>query len=270
MPEHWIQHRVICIVLHSQCSTSDPGSSEVHMRWMTIASVFPRGCQNYIWCFSQAFILFLAGKYQEIPCLFVQHSITNDWDKRKMDDSLCSVQVKDAALAVEPHLVAMACGSYRRGKATCGDVDVLISHPDGKSHKGVFTKVLQSLHDSGEPLFFSFRMEFICFSPVLTSLLFVSQVFWRMTWWATRRMESRRSTWACAGCRGPATAIAGWMSSWCHTTSSPVPSCILPARHTSTAQWEPWQRRKIWVYQSTRWIRMWYGRVVWRCLAEFR
>lgn len=70
-----------------------------------------------------------------------------------MDDSLCSVQVKDAALAVDPHLVAMACGSYRRGKATCGDVDVLISHPDGKSHKGVFAKVLQSLHDSGEPLF---------------------------------------------------------------------------------------------------------------------
>ncbi|CAG03351.1 unnamed protein product, partial [Tetraodon nigroviridis] len=57
--------------------------------------------------------------------------------------------VKDAALAVDPHLVAMACGSYRRGKATCGDVDVLISHPDGKSHRGVFTKVLQSLHDSG-------------------------------------------------------------------------------------------------------------------------
>ncbi|XP_003972614.2 DNA polymerase lambda [Takifugu rubripes] len=57
--------------------------------------------------------------------------------------------VRDAALAVDPHLVVMACGSYRRGKATCGDVDVLISHPDGKSHKGVFTKVLQSLHDSG-------------------------------------------------------------------------------------------------------------------------
>lgn len=68
-----------------------------------------------------------------------------------MDDSCCSTQVKDAALAVDPHLVAMACGSYRRGKATCGDVDVLISHPDGKSHKGVFTKVLQSLHDSGKP-----------------------------------------------------------------------------------------------------------------------
>lgn len=57
--------------------------------------------------------------------------------------------VKDAVLAIDPCLLAMACGSYRRGKATCGDVDVLISHPDGKSHKGVFSKVLQTLHDSG-------------------------------------------------------------------------------------------------------------------------
>ncbi|XP_072240451.1 DNA polymerase lambda [Leuresthes tenuis] len=57
--------------------------------------------------------------------------------------------VRDATQAIDPGLVAMACGSYRRGKATCGDVDVLISHPDGKSHKGIFSKVLQILHDSG-------------------------------------------------------------------------------------------------------------------------
>uniref|UniRef100_A0A8C2W9H3 DNA polymerase n=1 Tax=Cyclopterus lumpus TaxID=8103 RepID=A0A8C2W9H3_CYCLU len=57
--------------------------------------------------------------------------------------------LKNAAQAVDPGLVAMACGSYRRGKATCGDVDVLVSHPDGKSHKGVFSKLLKSLHDSG-------------------------------------------------------------------------------------------------------------------------
>ncbi|XP_062244043.1 DNA polymerase lambda isoform X1 [Platichthys flesus] len=57
--------------------------------------------------------------------------------------------VRDATHAIDPELVAMACGSYRRGKATCGDVDVLITHPDGKSHKGIFSKVLQSLHDTG-------------------------------------------------------------------------------------------------------------------------
>lgn len=93
-----------------------------------------------------------------------------------MDDSLCSVQVKDAVLAVDPHLVAMACGSYRRGKATCGDVDVLISHPDGKSHKGVFTKVLQSLHDSGKSLLSLFKDGFYFgfFFSVLTSSVCVS------------------------------------------------------------------------------------------------
>ncbi|KAM3624240.1 uncharacterized protein V6R79_021008 [Siganus canaliculatus] len=57
--------------------------------------------------------------------------------------------VKDAVLAIDPQLKVTACGSYRRGKATCGDVDVLISHPDGKSHKGVFSKVLQTLRESG-------------------------------------------------------------------------------------------------------------------------
>nr|XP_043885103.1 DNA polymerase lambda isoform X2 [Solea senegalensis] len=57
--------------------------------------------------------------------------------------------VRETAQSINPGLVAMACGSYRRGKATCGDVDVLISHPDGKSHKGIFSKVLQNLRDTG-------------------------------------------------------------------------------------------------------------------------
>ncbi|XP_056136001.1 DNA polymerase lambda [Lampris incognitus] len=57
--------------------------------------------------------------------------------------------VKEAVHSIDPGLLAMACGSYRRGKATCGDVDILISHPDGKSHKGVFSKVIQILHQSG-------------------------------------------------------------------------------------------------------------------------
>lgn len=74
-----------------------------------------------------------------------------------------SAQVRDAAQAVDAGLVAMACGSYRRGKATCGDVDVLISHPDGKSHRGVFSKVLQLLHDSGKLLFFLFNEMFLDF-----------------------------------------------------------------------------------------------------------
>uniref|UniRef100_A0A8C8EEI1 DNA polymerase lambda n=1 Tax=Otus sunia TaxID=257818 RepID=A0A8C8EEI1_9STRI len=57
--------------------------------------------------------------------------------------------VRQAALALKPGLVCVACGSYRRGKPTCGDVDVLVTHPDGQSHRGVFNKLLDSLRRSG-------------------------------------------------------------------------------------------------------------------------
>ncbi|NWR06850.1 DPOLL polymerase, partial [Paradoxornis webbianus] len=57
--------------------------------------------------------------------------------------------VRQAAQALKPGLVCVACGSYRRGKATCGDVDVLVTHPDGHSHRGVFSKLLDSLRRSG-------------------------------------------------------------------------------------------------------------------------
>ncbi|XP_038570117.1 DNA polymerase lambda isoform X2 [Micropterus salmoides] len=75
----------------------------------------------------------------------------NDFLDRMPREEAAAIEkvVRDATQAIDPQLVAMACGSYRRRKATCGDVDVLITHPDGKSHKGVFSKVLQSLHDSG-------------------------------------------------------------------------------------------------------------------------
>ncbi|XP_019744714.1 DNA polymerase lambda [Hippocampus comes] len=75
----------------------------------------------------------------------------DDFQDRMPREEAAAIEevVTHAAKAIDSGLVAMACGSYRRGKSTCGDVDVLISHPDGKSHKGVFSKVLQSLHDTG-------------------------------------------------------------------------------------------------------------------------
>ncbi|XP_005091641.1 DNA polymerase lambda [Aplysia californica] len=57
--------------------------------------------------------------------------------------------VREAAESIQEGVVAQACGSYRRGKATCGDVDVLVTHPDGRSHKGLFSKLLAKLKDSG-------------------------------------------------------------------------------------------------------------------------
>lgn len=38
-------------------------------------------------------------------------------------------------------------GSYRRGKAFCGDLDVVITHPDGQRHKGLLPKYIQYLKD---------------------------------------------------------------------------------------------------------------------------
>ncbi|XP_063817955.1 DNA polymerase lambda [Pseudophryne corroboree] len=57
--------------------------------------------------------------------------------------------VKKATSEINLELISVACGSYRRQKSTCGDVDVLITHPDGKSHKGVFSKLIDSLKLQG-------------------------------------------------------------------------------------------------------------------------
>ncbi|CAG5130199.1 unnamed protein product [Candidula unifasciata] len=57
--------------------------------------------------------------------------------------------VKEAAESLQDGIIAQACGSYRRGKPTCGDVDVLITHPDGKSHRGIFHRLLAKLKESG-------------------------------------------------------------------------------------------------------------------------
>ncbi|XP_042049018.1 DNA polymerase lambda-like isoform X1 [Salvia splendens] len=53
-------------------------------------------------------------------------------------------------------------GSYRRGKASCGDMDVVITHPDGKSHIGFLTKYVKRLKDINflrEDLVFSIHSE---------------------------------------------------------------------------------------------------------------
>ncbi|XP_043703243.1 DNA polymerase lambda isoform X8 [Telopea speciosissima] len=63
---------------------------------------------------------------------------------------------------VLPGVVVVCGGSYRRGKATCGDLDIVITHPDGKSHKGFLTKYMKHLKDIGflrEDLIFSTHSE---------------------------------------------------------------------------------------------------------------
>ncbi|KAI4314278.1 hypothetical protein L6164_027203 [Bauhinia variegata] len=61
-----------------------------------------------------------------------------------------------------PGVVIVCGGSYRRGKATCGDMDIVITHPDGKSHKGFLPKFVKCLKDMNflrEDLIFSTHSE---------------------------------------------------------------------------------------------------------------
>ncbi|XP_031399752.1 DNA polymerase lambda isoform X1 [Punica granatum] len=48
-----------------------------------------------------------------------------------------------------PGVVIVCGGSYRRGKASCGDLDIVVTHPDGKSHKGFLKKYVKQLKDIG-------------------------------------------------------------------------------------------------------------------------
>ncbi|KAL2939235.1 DNA polymerase lambda [Bienertia sinuspersici] len=48
---------------------------------------------------------------------------------------------------VLPGVVIVCGGSYRRGQSSCGDMDIIITHPDGKSHKGFLAKFVTRLKD---------------------------------------------------------------------------------------------------------------------------
>ncbi|KAM0824459.1 hypothetical protein ACQ4PT_070188 [Festuca glaucescens] len=57
-----------------------------------------------------------------------------------------------------PGVIIICGGSYRRGKASCGDMDIVITHPDGESHVGFLPKFVQRLKDMSflrEDLIFS-------------------------------------------------------------------------------------------------------------------
>ncbi|CAL4114904.1 unnamed protein product [Meganyctiphanes norvegica] len=58
-------------------------------------------------------------------------------------------QVRNGALSLKSGLILQVCGSYRRGRPTCGDVDVLITHPDGYSHENIFRPLIKKLKDNG-------------------------------------------------------------------------------------------------------------------------
>ena len=53
------------------------------------------------------------------------------------------------AHSIDKGLEVVTCGSYRRGKPTCGDVDILITHVDGRSYRGVLGALLEKGHEDG-------------------------------------------------------------------------------------------------------------------------
>ncbi|CAF3944731.1 unnamed protein product, partial [Rotaria sp. Silwood1] len=53
--------------------------------------------------------------------------------------------VREAAESIRPGLLIQTCGSYRRGKATCGDCDILITHRDGISHEHLLFPLVDKL-----------------------------------------------------------------------------------------------------------------------------
>jgi len=56
--------------------------------------------------------------------------------------------VAECLSLVQPGLTSTVCGSYRRGKESCGDVDVLVTAPDNRG-RDVFRGVLGVMRDRG-------------------------------------------------------------------------------------------------------------------------
>ncbi|KAI3886322.1 hypothetical protein MKW92_050520 [Papaver armeniacum] len=70
--------------------------------------------------------------------------------------------LQKAGEEVLPGVSVVCGGSFRRGKATCGDMDIVITHPDGTSHKGFLAKYVKHLKDLNflrEDLIFSTHSE---------------------------------------------------------------------------------------------------------------
>ncbi|KAF8841652.1 hypothetical protein BDN67DRAFT_900977 [Paxillus ammoniavirescens] len=58
--------------------------------------------------------------------------------------------IKPIALSLDKGLFIEIMGSFRRGKADCGDIDILITRPttDGKTHQGLLPHLLERLHSA--------------------------------------------------------------------------------------------------------------------------
>lgn len=73
----------------------------------------------------------------------------DDIKKRILRDEVKEMEMLLQKIGEEtlPGVVVICAGSYRRGKASCGDLDIIITHLDGESHKGFLPKYVQRLKD---------------------------------------------------------------------------------------------------------------------------
>eukprot|EP00094_Tigriopus_californicus_P001219 TCALIF_01180-PA protein Name:"Similar to POLL DNA polymerase lambda (Homo sapiens)" AED:0.21 eAED:0.21 QI:0/0/0/0.75/0.33/0.25/4/0/439 len=74
----------------------------------------------------------------------------HDLDERMQREECTEIyaHVQATALEINPNLEVVACGSYRRGKPTCGDLDILITHPkldDDLEISSIFNGLLNRL-----------------------------------------------------------------------------------------------------------------------------
>nr|GME13616.1 DNA polymerase lambda isoform X1 [Ipomoea batatas] len=70
--------------------------------------------------------------------------------------------LQKAGEEILPGVIILCGGSYRRGKASCGDMDIVITHPDRKSHVGFLPKYVKHLKEIKflrEDLVFSIHSE---------------------------------------------------------------------------------------------------------------
>ncbi|KFD52793.1 hypothetical protein M513_06284, partial [Trichuris suis] len=57
--------------------------------------------------------------------------------------------VQDELMSIDEGYIFEVCGSYRREEPFSGDIDILITHPDGSSHRKVLPLLVQRLSDKG-------------------------------------------------------------------------------------------------------------------------
>ena len=116
-------------------------------------------CFTKIWGVgpSTAEMLYYQG-YKSIDDLRSCDTLTNqqkiglkhfeDLNQRMTRDEATKIYlfVEQRAKILRNNVEVIACGSYRRGKENCGDVDIMVTHKDSKSLEGLFDELLTDLH----------------------------------------------------------------------------------------------------------------------------